>query len=95
MQEEIGDGEWHHVAAVVREGSPPNLHDHVTLYKDGELAQIHDIGLLDLWPIDTGDALDLRIGDEFEGAIDDLRIYDRALSDEEIEALFNLQSDRL
>ena len=32
----------------------PNLHDDVTLYLDGAPAEIHDIGLLDLWPIQTG-----------------------------------------
>ena len=29
-----------------------------------------------------------------EGLIDDVRIYDRVLSDEEVMALFKLQSDR-
>jgi hypothetical protein len=64
------------------------------LYKDGTIAEIHDIGLLDLWPVDTGSDLDVRIGVEFEGLIDDVRIYDRVLSDEEVMTLFKLQSDR-
>jgi hypothetical protein len=64
------------------------------LYKDGVVAEIHDIGLLDLWPIDTGDDLDVTIGRGFKGLIDDVRIYDRVLSDEEVMALFKLQSDR-
>ena len=38
--------------------------------------------------------LDVRIGLEFKGLIDDVRIYDRVLSDEEVMALFKLQSDR-
>ena len=50
MKRGIEDNAWHHVAAVVREASPPNLHDDVKLYKDGELAEIDDIGLLDLGP---------------------------------------------
>ncbi|MBA7674145.1 hypothetical protein ES703_82352 [subsurface metagenome] len=88
------DDKWHHVAAVVQEAELPNLHDDVTLYKDGELAEIHDIGLLDLWPIETGSDLDVRIGRGFKGLIDDVRIYDRALSEDEIKALFTLQSSR-
>jgi hypothetical protein len=64
------------------------LHDDVTLYKDGEPAVIHDIGLLDLWPINTGRHLDVTIGAGIKGAIDDLRIYGRALSEEEILSLF-------
>jgi hypothetical protein len=88
------DEAWHHVAVTVQEASPPNLHDHVKLYRDGEVAEIDDIGLLDLWPIETGDKLEVCIGRRFKGVIDDLRIYDRALSDDEVKALFKLQSSR-
>lgn len=94
INEETDDDEWHHVAAVVEEAELPNLHDDVKLYKDGEPAEIHDIGLLDLWPIDTGSDLDVRIGRGFKGLIDDVRIYDRALSEDEVNALFKLQSNR-
>ncbi|MCK4958117.1 MAG: hypothetical protein KAT00_01930 [Planctomycetes bacterium] len=71
----VGEAEW------------PNLHDDVTLYKDGVVTEIHDIGLLDLWPIVTGSDLDVRIGIGLRGAIDDICIYDRALSKEEVLAL--------
>jgi len=87
------DGDWHHMVVVVKEAELPNLHDDVVLYRDGTIAEVHDIGLLDLWPIDTGSDLDVRIGRGFEG-IDDVRIYDRVLSDEEVMALFKLQSNR-
>jgi hypothetical protein len=94
INDEIGDDEWHHVAAVVQEAELPNLHDDVRLYKDGTLAEIHDIGLLDLWPVDTGSDLDVRIGRRFKGLIDDVRIYDRALSEDEIKVLHKLESNR-
>lgn len=94
MNDATHDDKWHHVAAVVQDAELPNLHDDVTLYKDGELAEIHDIGLLDLWPIETGSDLDVRIGRGFKGLIDDVRIYDRALSEDEIKALYTLQSSR-
>jgi len=94
MNEPTDDGDWHHVVVVVKEAELPNLHDDVVLYKDGIIAEVHDIGLLDLWPVDTGSDLDVRIGRGFEGLIDDVRIYDRVLSDEEVMALFKLQSDR-
>ncbi len=84
---EAHDDEWHHVAAVVEKAELPNLHDDVKLFMDGELQEIHDIGLLDLWPVDTGSDLDVRIGMGFRGLIDDVRIYERPLSDEEIKAL--------
>ncbi len=83
------DNAWHHVAVVVRDASLPNLHDDVKLYKDGEPGELDDIGLLDLWPIETGQMLDVRIGRGWKGLLSDLRIYDRALSDEEIKALFS------
>ncbi len=88
MNDPTDDDAWHHVAAVVEEAKTPNLHDHVRLYRDGEPAKIHDIGLLDLWPIDTGSEQDLRIGRKFSGLIDEVRLYDRALSEDEIKALF-------
>jgi len=94
MNRETHDDEWHHVAAVVRDADLPNLYDDVTLYLDGSVAEIHDIGLLDLWPLETGNELNVRIGQRFKGCLDDLRIYDRALSDDEIQVLFRLEGDR-
>ena len=88
------DDQWHHVAVVVRKAELPNLHDDVKLYLDGAPAEIHDIGLLDLWPIQTGQELAVRIGRGFKGLMDDLRLYDRVLSEEEINALFNSKTDR-
>ena len=83
MNDPVHDDQWHHVAAVIKDAELPNLHDDAVLYLDGVIAEIHDIGLLDLWPIDTGGDLDVTIGDGFKGLIDDVRIYDRALRSEE------------
>jgi hypothetical protein len=94
MREATNDDAWHHVAVVVQPAATPNLHDHVKLFKDGELAEIDDIGLLDLWPIQTGDQLQVRIGRGFKGLMDDLRIYERALSADEIRALSRLEGNR-
>jgi hypothetical protein len=89
INERIDDDQWHHVVAVISGGDPPNLHDDVVLYLDGEPAEIHDIGLLDVWPIDTGDNIDVRIGREFDGIIDDIRICDRGLDGDEVKFLFD------
>ncbi len=88
------DDKWHHVAIVVNKVELPNLHDDVKLYLDGEVADIHDIGLLDLWPVKTGKEFDVSIGKGFTGLIDDLRIYDRPLSVDEVRAMFRLKSDK-
>jgi len=94
INDPIHDDKWHHMAVVVVEAELPNLHDDVRLYKDGTLAEIHDIGLLDLWPIETGNDLNVTIGRGFKGLVDDVRIYDRPLSEEEIKAIFTLKSNR-
>ena len=91
MNEQINDDQWHYVAVVVEETELPNLHDDVKLYLDGAPAEIHDIGLLDLWPIETGKKLDVRIGRGFQGLIDEVRLYDRAFSREEMKALYMSQ----
>jgi len=98
MKEYTNDDTWHHIGAVVIEApadSPgPNLHDHVKLYLDGELAVIDDIGLLDLWPLTTGKDIDVRLCRGFTGLLDDVRIYDRALSEDEVKALFQQKTDQ-
>ena len=93
MNDKTDDNQWHHVAVVVQEAELPNLHDDVKLYKDGRPAEIHDIGLLDLWPVDTGKDIDVRIGSQFIGLLDDVRIYDRALSDDEVKTIYDLKSN--
>ncbi|MHC4240421.1 MAG: LamG domain-containing protein [Planctomycetota bacterium] len=91
MKDNAADNKWHHVAAVVEEAELPNLHDHVKLFLDGDAAVIHDIGVLDLYPIETGSELDVSIGKGFRGALDDVRLYDRPLTEQEIELLFSGQ----
>jgi len=88
MNDKTHDGKWHHVAVVVEPAQLPNVHDNVKLYKDGVIAEIHPIGLLDLWPIDTAEGSYVTIGKGFKGALDEVRIYQRALSADEIAALY-------
>ncbi len=87
MAADVHDNAWHHVAAVVRQAELPNLHDDVTVYLDGKIAEVDRIGLLDLWPIETGENQEVTIGKGFQGSLDDLRIYARALSEEEVQTL--------
>ncbi len=89
MNDYVHDDKWHHVAAVMTEGDPPNLHDNMALYLDGAPAKVHDIGLLDLWPLKTGSEIDVRIGKGFEGAVDDVRLYSRVLNRDEVKALYD------
>ncbi|WPJ97917.1 LamG-like jellyroll fold domain-containing protein [Coraliomargarita algicola] len=77
---------WHHLAAVYDRSS-----DVVTLYVDGAVAGTNSIELLDdSYAFNWSQA---RIGGDqdgepyFNGLIDDVRIYDEALSQAEIQAL--------
>ncbi len=73
----VDDGEWHHVAAVF-DGT------RVYLYIDGEL----DVSAAASGLINTNSD-SLRIGDDgFNGAIDEVRLYNMALDADSIAALF-------
>jgi hypothetical protein len=87
----VTDGEWHHVAVTVAENSTVGSPGGVTLYLDGE----NDT------PIDEDpDALDIvadadvnigrraTAGGRFiNGMLDDVRIYDKELTQAEVQAL--------
>ena len=64
-------------------------------YKDSNLAEINDIGLLGLWSMETESDLDFRIGMRSKGLLENVRIYDDALSKADTKALSNLQSSHL
>ena len=85
----VCDGEWRHVTVVLDNDGTPNVNE-VKLYVDGVLEVPSSVGDM---AIDTVLSRDFRIGfwglgdRYFEGLIDELRIYDRALSLEEISEL--------
>jgi len=89
---DLRDGAWHHAAAVLdSDGTPDN--DEVKLYLDGIEETYSSITT---HPIDTVSGNNVTIGAAysggslvvpFTGQIDDARIYNRALSEDEIQAL--------
>ncbi|MCH9022050.1 MAG: sulfatase-like hydrolase/transferase, partial [Planctomycetes bacterium] len=87
----IADGQWHHVAAVFDNTLSQDVKD-VKLYVDGQLDTISSF-LPRL--IDTAVGNKVKIGtftggsSFFNGLIDDVRIYDRALSANEVRVLLN------
>ena len=89
---EIIDGEWHHVAVVLANDGSPNIED-IQFFVDGEPDPLTIVGGTD---INTGAGTNVRIGGsaaftgrEFTGQLDDIRIYNRALSQEEIGAVMS------
>jgi hypothetical protein len=83
----VNDGLWHHVAVVLPDGSTNVTHHEI--YVDGVR---ETIGASDGQTINTASTTDVRIGKDhenrfFSGAVDDVRIYGRALSAGEVKIL--------
>ena len=84
----IGDGEFHHVASTVQSNQ-------ISLFVDGSLVATNPIsGPVSLGEVETFVGFhqwfynpDQFSSSRFDGAVDDLRIYDRALSPSEIAAI--------
>ena len=91
----IADGEWHHVAATwEHDGVNGNVND-VRLWVDGTL---EGISASQGQAIDTGIGSWVRIARDhenrhFNGGIDEVAIFDRAMSRSEIRALAGLAPD--
>jgi T5SS/PEP-CTERM-associated repeat protein len=93
---DLRDNNWHHVVAVLdSDGTPDN--DEVKLYVDGAEETYSEITSE---PIDTASHSNVTIGASylydgtvvvlFDGLIDDVRIYDRALTEAEIMELYHV-----
>lgn len=82
-------GVWHHVAVSIKSGN-------IVLYADGKVAGSSAFAFNNLSPIGAGQQL--RIGSGyakarfFRGALDEVAVYKRALSAEEIKSHFDQQS---
>ncbi len=93
---DLRDGEWHHVAAVLQSAGEPTILD-VRLYVDGVQEAISDSLLM---AIDTvGGDRNVLIGDSYQsrpvtGLLDDVRIYDRALTQAELDAVMRIDPQR-
>jgi hypothetical protein len=77
---------WHHLAGVYDGES-------YRLYRDGELIVVHPDTFVPArvdapWAIGGRAATMPPEGRYFSGLIDEVRIYERALSDDEVRALF-------
>jgi subtilisin family serine protease len=92
---DIRDGQWHHVAAVMGGCDSPNISG-VKLYVDG-IEELYSY--VESRPVNTGSKNDVLIGARkdddgnmgyyFDGQIDDVRIYDYALTAEMVGDLYN------
>jgi M6 family metalloprotease-like protein len=84
------DNTWHHVAVVLEDDGSPDISE-AKLYVDG---QIEPVGVLVAYPVDTGISENVKIGVNinqtvyFQGLIDDVRIYDMALTDIQVQNMY-------
>jgi hypothetical protein len=85
---DCGTDEWHHVAVTV--GPSSGGHHPISLYVDGSFIETRSMA-----GEATNNTAPLGIGNDgeydrrFAGAIDDLRIYDRELTADEVDEVFN------
>lgn len=83
----VTDGEWHH-AVGVRDNSARTL----KIYIDGTLEHtvtyLNDPVAAD-YPVQFGRSFHNTISQHYTGILDDVRIYDKVLTDDEIGLLFN------
>jgi hypothetical protein len=85
------DDEWHHVAVTVIEGATPTYPGEVTLYVDGEDDTMESedttpFNIVSNYPVTIGKRYNTT-GRWYWGAIDDVRIYDKVLTQEEIQQI--------
>ncbi len=88
----INDGIWHHIAMVLENDNSPAIEE-AKLYVDG---QLEIISSTTTEPVNTGFDENVLIGTYFaannprwfNGLIDEVRIYDRAVSDEKIYQMY-------
>jgi hypothetical protein len=89
---DLRDGEWHHVAAILKSAGAPTVLN-IGLYVDGLQEAISDSLAVDVNTVSG--TRNVRIGDAhqnrpFTGLIDDARIYDKALTQEELELVMRI-----
>lgn len=73
---------WHHLVVTV------DVNNIISLYRDGQLRATT------LTPQSIGtEMMDYYIGNNFQGFLDDLRVYKRALLPQEVQTLYELDGD--
>lgn len=83
----VNDGQWHHVALTFAGGDIADA----LLYVDGQSDAISSVGARTV-NTQSGGSMTVGIDNQnrrFDGDIDELRIYDRALSSSEIQAVYS------
>ena len=80
----IGDSEWHLFAVAYDEKAKQ-----IVGWRDGEQIATIDLSKVNMEPLRREGLTEIRTGEGFVGYLDDLRIYDRPLTDTEIKQIYD------
>ena len=80
----VGDSEWHLFAVAYNDKAKQ-----IVGWRDGEQIATIDLSKVDMEPLRREGLTEIHTGEGFVGYLDDLRIYDRPLSDAEVKQIYN------
>jgi alpha-glucuronidase len=79
----VGDSQWHHFAVAYDDQAK-----RIVGWRDGELISTVDLSAVAMKPLLRAGLKEIVTGDNFIGFLDDVRIYDRVLTDADIHGVF-------
>jgi len=80
----VGDSEWHHFTVAY-----DDRNKRITGWRDGEQISVVDLSTVAMEPLRRGGLEEIVVGEGFVGYIDDIRIYNRVLTDADMLKIFN------
>ncbi len=80
----VGDSQWHHFAVAYDDRAK-----RISGWRDGELISTVDLSTVAMKPLVREGLKEIVAGDGFAGFIDDIRIYNRVLTDADMRGMFN------
>ena len=84
LKASVGDSEWHLFAVAYDDQAKQ-----IVGWRDGEQIATIDLSTVNMEPLRREGLTEIRTGEGFVGYLDDLRIYDKPLSDAEISQIYN------
>lgn len=82
------DGQWHHIAMVLENLNSSDGISQARLYIDGELQGLFEKDIRITW---NEDNVAMMVGIKYVGLLDDLAVFDKALSRKELATLIGLE----
>jgi hypothetical protein len=80
----VGDSQWHHFAVAY-----DDQNKRIIGWRDGELISVIDLSTTAMEPLLREGLKEIVTGEEFVGYIDEIRIYNRVLTDADMLRIFN------